>query len=551
MRSSLSHISAVWLQPEGGPALPLRLLWNPLAAHILKPTRARTPRCLLTWGITRMDGKGLLTVAGRFAVVILGIGVLGWVWMQSESPERPPTTKALVGQLQAGDAGDRRTAVQELSKTSAEDATAVLPALVAALNDREASVRGEAALALGHCLEVALKLRGAGLTDQARAAITSLLAVLKRDDDLNVRASVAFAVADLLRELRNAGIKPDQANSDDPIDPRMVAQAFNAALKRDPAARLVVLPPYQKLGPFEEGAPAVLVAALDDPSRVVRIQALLVISQFSSGVDQAVAVLLKEAEFKDPRHSAERVPDQSSGSPGSREPASHGGRYSDADQGIEKPECRREQCGCRASGAPWFRGAIGRAALVAAARAIIHSSPGPAKPSEQRLFSDLASTIVHVLPAEESVAILREALSPGHEATQVEATRALGGLRFRGLVAVPCLLHALQDAGKPASGPVKPEYAYAAIASLREIAVEAPLSKAMVDDVIEAVSRSLDHPQDWVRSEAANALGAFAHRASAALPRLRALSESAKEPLLVRRAAARAIEEIEAKPRRS
>ncbi len=498
-----------------------------------------------------MDGKGLLTVAGRFAVVILGIGVLGWVWMQSESPERPPTTKALVGQLQAGDAGDRRTAVQELSKTSAEDATAVLPALVAALNDREASVRGEAALALGHCLEVALKLRGAGLTDQARAAITSLLAVLKRDDDLNVRASVAFAVADLLRELRNAGIKPDQANSDDPIDPRMVAQAFNAALKRDPAARLVVLPPYQKLGPFEEGAPAVLVAALDDPSRVVRIQALLVISQFSSGVDQAVAVLLKEAEFKDPRtqpseyqiNQAVRQAAESLHPTAAVIPMLIKGLRSQNADVSSVAAVLLGRLGSEArSAAP---------ALVAAARAIIHSSPGPAKPSEQRLFSDLASTIVHVLPAEESVAILREALSPGHEATQVEATRALGGLRSRGLVAVPCLLHALQDAGKPASGPVKPEYAYAAIASLREIAVEAPLSKAMVDDVIEAVSRSLDHPQDWVRSEAANALGAFAHRASAALPRLRALSESAKEPLLVRRAAARAIEEIEAKPRRS
>jgi len=49
-----------------------------------------------------------------------------------------------------------------------------------------------------------------------------------------------------------------------------------------------------------------------------------------------------------------------------------------------------------------------------------------------------------------------------------------------------------------------------------------------------------------VRMEAANTLGEFAHRASAALPRLRAL-ESEKEPKEVRAAASRAIEKIEEK----
>ncbi len=247
-----------------------------------------------------MNGRGLLTVASRVAAVILSLAVLAWVWTQSESPDRPATVKTWVGQLQARQVEDRMTAVQALSNTGAQDENTVIPALVASLDDREASIRSEAALALGHCLEVALKRRGADLTDQARAAISSLLAVLMRDDDLSVRASAAFAAADLLRELRNAGIKPDQSNSDDAIDPRTVAQAFNSALKRDPAARLVILPPYQKLGPFEERAPAVLVAALDDPSRVIRGQALLAVSQFSSGVDQAIPVLLKEAEFKDP-----------------------------------------------------------------------------------------------------------------------------------------------------------------------------------------------------------------------------------------------------------
>ncbi len=169
----------------------------------------------------------------------------------------------------------------------------------------------------------------------------------------------------------------------------------------------------------------------------------------------------------------------------------------------------------------------------------------------QRLFSDLASTIVQVLPAEEAVALLREALNPGHDATQVAATRALGSLRSRGFVAVPTLLHALQDAGKTASGPFRSHYAYAAIASLREIALEAPLSGSMVDEVVAAVSKSLDHPQDFVRVEAANTLGAFAQRATATLRRLRALRDDEQESIFVRQAASRAIEKIEEKPRRS
>ena len=64
--------------------------------------------------VTRM-----LTVALRFVVVILGLGVLSWVWTQSASPERlPPNAGTSVAQLQARDAsGRRKSAVWELSPT--------------------------------------------------------------------------------------------------------------------------------------------------------------------------------------------------------------------------------------------------------------------------------------------------------------------------------------------------------------------------------------------------------------------------------------------------
>jgi len=495
-----------------------------------------------------MSGKGLLTVAGRFVVVILGLGVLGWVWTQSESSERPPTAKTWIGQLQARDADDRKNAVLELSNTGAADVASVTPALIGALGDPDASVRFEAALALGHCLAAALKVRGAGLTELSRTALTALMAVLERDGDLSVRGSAASAAAELVGGLADAGVKPDQSKTDDPIDPRTMAKAFNAALERNPATRVSVLVPYRRLGPLDEPAPRALLAALDDPSRVVRIQALKVLAQFSSGVDEVVPVLLKEAEIKDPKvwPSVFRVgyPIRQAAEQLHPTPAVVPMLITGLES--QNPEVRSVAVVLLGRLGPDARSAA--PALITATKAIIRSSQGSTKHSEEPDFSNLASTIVQVLPTDEALAILREALSPGHYATQADAAFALGKLGPRGYTAVPILLQALEDAGKPSTGPVREGDAYAVIWSLQRIAPEAPLSQAMADEVVEALCKSLDFPKESVRTEAANTLGEFAHRASAALPRLRALRASEKEPKQVRDAAAEAIEMIEEKP---
>ena len=44
----------------------------------------------------------VLTVAGYLVAILLGLGVVGSVWQQSASPS-PPTTRALVGELQSYD----------------------------------------------------------------------------------------------------------------------------------------------------------------------------------------------------------------------------------------------------------------------------------------------------------------------------------------------------------------------------------------------------------------------------------------------------------------
>jgi len=491
-----------------------------------------------------MNGNGLLTGAVRLVAVVLGVGVLAWAWTQAQAPERPTTTKTWVNQLQARDAEERKAAVQELRKAGVEDVAMVNTALIGALGDREASVRNDAALALLHCLVAALKAPGADVTDQARAAAVALMAATEQDGDRSVRASAAFAAANLLRGLKEAGIKPDDSKAHDPIDPRTLANTFDAVLERDPEIRPAVLASYQKLGPIDAPAPAALLAALDDPSRVVRRLALMVLSQFASGLDQAVPVLLKEAAEKDARdhpseyqagYSLRQAAENLHATPAVVPILIKGLESRDADVSDLATVMLGRLGPAARSAAP---------ALVAAAKAIVDSSRGSTQLNPSWRFSDLATTIVRVLPAEEAVATLREAMSPDHSATQFGATRALGELRSRGEIAVPILLEALKDSAKPGSGAVREGYAYGAFASLREIALEAPLSKAMVDAVIEAVSQYLDYPEIFVRAEAANTLGAFAHRASAVLPRLRALQEDLKQPIRVREAALMAIEKI-------
>ena len=110
---------------------------------------------------------------------------------------------------------------------------------------------------------------------------------------------------------------------------------------------------------------------------------------------------------------------------------------------------------------------------------------------------------------------------------------------------MPTLLEALRNAGKPFDGRVRDGYAYSVASSLGRIAPKAPLSQAMADDAVAALSKTLDFPSDDVRVGAAGALGQFTHRASPPRCRRCALAGNENEPAEVREAASRAIEKIE------
>ena len=86
------------------------------------------------------------------------------------------------------------------------------------------------------------------MTDQCRAALAALIAVIERDADLGVRASAAFAAADLLRGLRTAGIKPNESNFNDPIDSTTLAKTLNASLEREPGHAHRFARPVREIG---------------------------------------------------------------------------------------------------------------------------------------------------------------------------------------------------------------------------------------------------------------------------------------------------------------
>ncbi len=486
-----------------------------------------------------------LTILGRLAILILSVGVLGWIWMQSGKLWHTHTTSAWIDQAQSGNAAERRYAVSELGSARPIDLLAVVPALIEALNDREAAVRNEAALALWRYLAEALKSRGYSMINQIRATAISLIEVVKQDGDDGVRASAAFASASLLRELKDAGIELEHSSADDPLDPKTLVKAISAVLERDPAARLGLLVAIRRLGPIDEPAPPVILAALDDPSRIVRIEALQAIAEFTTGVDQAVPVLLSDAEsapaepqFQDWPHvyplrqAAERLQPTAAVIPL-------------LIKGLESsnPDVREVAVILLKRLGPAARPAT--RALIIATRSMIQSVKGAPELGEDPFFSDFASALVQIAPADQAISVLSEALDPDHPTVGAHAAWFLGKLGPEGGAAVPILLKALKDAGDPLQGRASEEYAHAILRSLWDIAADAALAKPMTDAVVAVFSRSLDYPQSFIRKTAADALGDLGSQAARVLPRLRALSEDAQAPREVREAAARAVDKIE------
>lgn len=507
----------------------------------------RSPRrAILAGEIATMKWNRSLTFVGRLAVLFVAAGALVWFWTQSRDLWYDPTAASgWISRAHSRNSDERKYAISKLGSTAPVEFEVVLPALVGALKDRVASVRNEAASALWRYLVESLHYRGLAMIDHLRSATRSLIEVVEQDRDPAVCATAAFATASLLHELKDAGINPDHSGAGDPLDPKTLIKVLNALLERDPTARLSLLASYRRLGPIDEPAPKALLAALDDSSRIVRIEAMLAITEFTSGMDKAVPVLLRDAEsaagesqfnrwqhLYPLRQAAERLHPSPAVIPllidGLQSP---------------NPDVREVAVVLLLHLGPAGRPAT--PALISATRSMIQSVKRSREHGEDPFFSDFAATVVQIAPPEDAIAVLSEALDRDHPASGAHAAWFLGKLGPKGGAAVPILLKALKDAGDPPRGRLLDEYVHAILRSLWDIAPGAGLPKPMADEVIEVLSRALEDPQDFIRRTAADALGDFGPRAARAVPRLRALSQNVQVPRDTREAAALSLQKIE------
>jgi HEAT repeat protein len=344
--------------------------------------------------------------------------------------------------------------------------------------------------------------------------------------------------------------KPFQTSSlsPDPIDRQTVVAALDRALARDPDSRLLLLVAFQGLGRTDLAAPPALLAALDDPSVSIRGKALRAISQFGSGVDSAVPVLLADVATQ-PDGSARRAAGRTDQS-GPYHAAAEGMRPSAGVIPLLTRSLKSDNRNVRGTAALML-GRIGIAArpaapaLVAATRTLIAApdvSYGPGDP----LIFDFAPALAEVAPVDQAVSFLCEALRPNCYWTRTAAASSLGRIGPRAHAAIPALLSTLRE-GKPVDSQLPGSgYAIAIVEAIGRIVPEAQVPSTMSENVIAALCECLDSRDRNLRSTAAESLGKFGPRAMLAIPRLQAIVDDESAPRRVRDTALEAVARIQA-----
>jgi HEAT repeat protein len=477
----------------------------------------------------------------RVIVVVACGGVIAWAYRRIEDSRRTPSTLDWVHTLRTGGDDARKLAADRLATARAVDAGYVIPALVGALSDGAATIRLEAVLALGQYLASTVPVLGDQILQETGIAGVKLVELIKTDPDSSVRSQAARALGSLLRGLAEATIPLEKLPSDTPIDRAAVVAAVDSALQKDPASRQALMAAFLDLGPTDLAAPPNLVAALKDTSKSIRLQAMRALTQFGSGVDEAVPVLLGDlaAEGDTP----ERRDIGTSGTAHRYLSVSERLRPSPAVLPALIKALESENRNIRGAAAlilaemgPAARPAAG--ALAAAARKWIPTS-AHAQLRADALFSDFAPALIRVLPPDEAVAILCDALRPAGYWSRSAAASALARLGSKAQAALPALINAMEEAAaQEASG--DSGYAVAVVEALSEIATPLRLPSEESDKIVTALAAGLEFKDPLIRGESAEALEKLGPLAAAALPRLKAIAKEETKFSTVRDAAAKA-----------
>jgi HEAT repeat protein len=487
-----------------------------------------------------MQQKKLQTNVRTLIVLVAACGAMAWAYHHVNESNRVLTTADWVNRIDSWSVDERKSAVQKLLEAPASESEVVIPGLIRALNDTNASIRLDAALALAHCVAQSTRGDQSALQNHARRVASSLLEVLEHDKDAGVRAAAASALSWIRREVVKAKLPADPSTPSDPLSPDVIVKAFAEEIKREPASRPSMLAAFEQLGPMPMSAPPSIVEALDDPSTVNRGHALKALTLYSSGVDRAVPVLLKDLETNN-----DRFPPEYLGFARAMRPSPAVVpiliKALESDNGL----VREASAALLARIDPAPRAAA--PALIAAVRKAnaIGDRPGadsgagggggpgggalaasssnrPPPPPPGSVSTDLLRALAKAAPPEDAVPLLIEVLKRKSADARSAAAVGLAEIGPASQAAIPALLATLREAnaaqGRSATG-----YGTATARALGRIGPEAAPSQASADDVIAALSQTLNVNSDQFGAAAAEALGNFGPRAAAAVPQLRKL----------------------------
>jgi HEAT repeat protein len=506
-----------------------------------------------------MRYKKLQTSVRTLIVLVAACGAVAWAWRRLAEWNRVPGTVDWIRLLSSGTPKNRKIALRKVQAADPAEIDLVIPALIQAIGDADASVGLEAAFALARYLTGSAAQYRTANQDDARRAANRLLVALDREKDADVRAAAANVLSGLCRAMAGASIRSDGLLAFDPIRLDSLVAAFDAALERDPANRLPLVDAIEGLGPSPLAAPSGLLHSLDDPSSLVRLRVIQALSHFSSGVDRAILVLLKDLETTSDRF----VPDYLKAAKGMHPSTAV---VPTLIQSLESGDLLLREAAAillaqiepspRAA-APVVIASVRDAISTGDARSKDERSVGsdfttkkgtrPAASTQRSpppgwVSAHLTTALAKVALPEDSVPLLIELLRRKSSSTRSAAAVGLAELGPAAHAAIPALIATMKDA-IAANGYSAVGDGTATAKALGVIAPSAPGAQATSEEVIAVLSEALNVKVESIRCAAAEALGNFGPRAAGAIPRLHELLEDDFRTVKV--AAGSALDQIE------
>jgi HEAT repeat protein len=507
-----------------------------------------------------MKYQKLQTSVRSLVALVACAGAVFWAWRHVAESSHGEATGDWIRKIDSGNLDERRLAMRSLEPANPAEVDAVIAASTRALDDKEALVRVEAALALTRFATSSSKGPQTLDGERGRRVAKTLMDALNRDKDAGVRATAATGLTAIYRALIKAGVPSADLGETDQLKPEALVAAFDAELVRDPANRVPFVEAIKRLGTMPMDAPPGLLGVLDDKRYIVRAETLLALSHFSGGVDRAIPVLLSDVATNNDRFRpnygeiAEAIRPSPAAAPILIQSF-------ESDDGLVRETAATLLARIQpppSSAAPVLIAAVKKALSADAggtgsederlpevrkSDSLAPSAGAPrVQPARGSVSTDLAIALAKVAPPEESVPLLIQLLKRKGSASRVAGAAGLSELGPAASAAIPTLIANMKEAittKKRGSEDVGSRTAV----SLGMIAPRAADSHPLAKDVIAVLTEALNAKALGIRLPSVTALGNFGPEASVAIPALRELTKDRID--LVREAAQIALAKID------